>query len=120
MKLKRLKQQLNNMDTLDFTSIDTIKGIVFTTLDFYEQFNHNIDSDKELTFDFENILDSKTSTKNIGVKVIFKWNTSNTFSWNEDHKPFSRNEMRIFSNDRLPSIIEDISSILNDIDAVVL
>jgi hypothetical protein len=108
------------MDTLDFTSIDTIKGIVFTTLDFYEQLNHDIDPEKELIFEFENILDSKTSTKNIGVKVIFKWNTSNTFSWNEDHKPFSSKEMLIFSNDRLTSIIEDIRSILNDIDAVVL
>lgn len=108
------------MEELDFTSIETVRTVLYTTLDFYELMNRNIDKDKEVTYEFENILDSKTQTKNIGVKIIFKWNTTTKLKWEQDTFPFGSNELKVYSKDRLQSITSDISSILNDIDAVVL
>lgn len=99
-------------------TLDYIKGVVETTLDFYEQSNNHIDKDKELEIYYEPIFDSKTSTIQIGMKILFVW-TAELMRGMSDNKR-TDNYLKIYSKDRLTSVIADISSVLTDIDSAII
>ena len=99
-------------------STDYINGIVDTTKDFYEDQMQRINPDKDLQIFYDEIKDSKNKLITVGIKVTFTWIVEQ--SRNEDDNVRDDNHINIYSKDRLESVISDISSILNDIDAVVL
>lgn len=98
--------------------INYIKGVTETTIDFYNQSNGFIDGDKELEIFYETILDSKTKTIVVGIKVEFVWITEQ--SRGLDGNVRESNSMNIYSKDKLTSVIADISSILTDIDMAII
>lgn len=95
-------------------NIDYIKGVTEATLDFYETINGRIDRDKSLEIFYETILDSKTKTIIVGIKINFVWITELTRGVTDNVR--DDNSICIYSKDKIDAVISDISSILNDID----
>lgn len=98
--------------------LNYVKGITETTIYFYEQSNGCIDKDKNLEIFYETILDSKTKTIVVGIKIEFVWITDLSHGINDHVK--NDNSINIYSKDKLPSVIADISSILNDVDKSII
>jgi len=97
---------------------DYIQAVTETTLDFYESMNSHIDKDKELEFYYEPIMDSKTSTIQVGMQINFVWTTKLNRGFTDNDR--QDNYLKIYSKDRLTSVIADISSILTDIDSAII
>jgi hypothetical protein len=97
---------------------DYIQAVTETTLDFYEQSNKQIDPDKELEIYYESIMDSKTSTIQVGMQINFVWTTKLNRGFTDNDR--ADNYLKIYSKDRLTSVIADISSILTDIDSAII
>ncbi len=96
---------------------DYIQAVTETTLDFYEQSNGTIDKDKDLEIFYEPVLDSKTATIQVGMKITFVWITELKHTRDADDHVRNDNYLKIYSKDKLSSVIADISSILSDIDS---
>ena len=99
-------------------TLDYIEAVTETTLDFYEQSNKHIDPDKELEIYYEPIFDSKTSKIQIGMKITFVWVVELMRGVSDNKR--NDNYLKVYSKDRLTSVIADISSILTDIDSAII
>lgn len=90
-------------------NIDTnyILGIADATLDFYQEMNGTIDSEKEVSF-FTEPIHIKENI--IGCKVYVNYKINN----NEDDD--ESQWINIYSKDKISGVISDISDILSSID----
>lgn len=98
--------------------LNYVKGVTETTLYFYEQSNGHIDKDKSLEIFYETILDSKTKTIVVGIKITFVWIIQLSRSIDDNIR--NDNTLTVYTKDKLESVIADISSILNDVDKSII
>lgn len=95
-------------------SIDYVKGVVETTLDFFEENNNCIDKNKELTINYEPFWNSGKSMI-IGCKITFTCRTMVSNKWDIGHE-FYENYITVLSGERLTHFISDVSSELETIN----
>lgn len=106
--------------TQDFTELNYLRGVVDTTVNYYENINGSIDADKDLFISYEPLLDSKTQSKIIGYKISFTWITELKHIRDEDDHVRNDNCLKIYSKDKLSGVISDLESILTDIDSSII
>lgn len=106
--------------TQDFHDLNYLRGVVDTTLNYYEAVNKEIDSDKDLFISYEPITDSKTQRLIIGHKITFTWITELKHTRDVDDHVREDKPFKVYSKDKLTSVISDLESILTDIDSAII
>lgn len=95
-------------------TIDYLKGVTETTLDFFEDVNGRIHPDKDLNIWYDPIK-SSNSDNIVGCKIQFVWKTWVSNRTDKD-STLTDNYLKVYNNDRLSGVISDLSDIFNDIN----
>lgn len=104
----------------DFSDLNYLRGVVDTTLNYYEAVNADIDSDKDLFISYEPITDSKTQKLIIGYKISFTWIIELKHTRDIDDHVRDDDYLKVYSKDKLTSVISDLESKLSDIDSSII
>lgn len=104
----------------DFNNLNYLRGVVDTTVNYYEAVNKEIDQDKDLFISYEPLTDSKTQSQIIGYKISFTWITELKHIRDEDDHVRDDKYLKVYSKDKLTSVISDLESILTDIDSAII
>ena len=94
-------------------NIDTnyILGIADATLDMWQETNGTIDSEKEVSFFTEPIINNNKQSVAIGCRLYVNYKDGN---WEDNDKS---TDFNIYSKDKISGVISDISDILSSIDS---
>lgn len=90
---------------------DYLRGLVDTTLEFYELTNGRIPKDKDLQISYEIFNGNYNS---IGCKVTFTYKVTVSSKWYFDSE-LEENWIKIYQKDTISGVVSDISDILSNI-----
>jgi len=90
---------------------DYLRGLVDTTLEFYELTNGRIPKDKDLQIRYEIFTGSHYV---VGCKVTFTYKVTVSSKWDIDSE-LEENWIKIYEKDTISGVVSDITDILSDI-----
>ena len=91
---------------------DYLRGLVDTTLEFYELTNGRIPKDKDLQIRYEIFTGSHYV---VGCKVTFTYKVTVSSKWDVDSELDLIDWLKVYEKDTVSGVVSDISDILSDI-----
>lgn len=95
---------------------DYLRGLVDTTLEFYELTNGRIPADKQMTVRYEIFTGSHYV---VGCKIVFTYKLTVSSKWDIDSE-LEENWIKIYEKDTISGVVSDITDILSDIHLTAL
>jgi len=90
---------------------DYLRGLVDTTIEFYELTNGRIPADKQMTVRYEIFTGSHYV---VGCKIVFTYKLTVSSKWDIDSE-LEENWIKIYEKDSISGVVSDITDILSDI-----
>lgn len=91
---------------------DYLRGLVDTTIEFYELTNGRIPKDKDLQVRYEMFNGNYNS---IGCKITFTYKITVSSKWDVDSELDLIDWLKVYEKDTISGVVSDITDILSDI-----